>query len=105
MVMSHSSRGSSRRSLFAAIVPAVPDPRITSVRITGPSVGFPPSSRASILPRVLLGGAPQLGPTSVRERRDHWHGYLPRGTREGCLLYTSDAADEIERCRSRWSPY
>ena len=21
-----------------------------------------------------------------------------------CLLYTSDAADEIERCRSRWSP-
>ena len=24
---------------------------------------------------------------------------------EHCLLYTSDAADEIERCRSRWSPY
>ena len=23
----------------------------------------------------------------------------------GCLLYTSDAADGIERCRSRWSPY
>ena len=23
----------------------------------------------------------------------------------GCLLYTSDAAERIERCRSRWSPY
>ena len=22
-----------------------------------------------------------------------------------CLLYTSDAADEEDRCRSRWSPY
>ena len=22
-----------------------------------------------------------------------------------CLLYTSDAAERIERCRSRWSPY
>ena len=22
-----------------------------------------------------------------------------------CLLYTSDAADERSRCRSRWSPY
>ena len=22
-----------------------------------------------------------------------------------CLLYTSDAADDLTRCRSRWSPY
>ena len=22
-----------------------------------------------------------------------------------CLLYTSDAADDLIRCRSRWSPY
>ena len=22
-----------------------------------------------------------------------------------CLLYTSDAADEEDKCRSRWSPY
>ena len=25
--------------------------------------------------------------------------------RIACLLYTSDAARRIERCRSRWSPY
>ena len=24
---------------------------------------------------------------------------------EDCLLYTSDAADDLTRCRSRWSPY
>ena len=26
-------------------------------------------------------------------------------TMRGCLLYTSDAADDLTRCRSRWSPY
>ena len=30
-----------------------------------------------------------------------------RGDRngDGCLLYTSDAADDSYACRSRWSPY
>ena len=28
-----------------------------------------------------------------------------QGKSHTCLLYTSDAADEHRRCRSRWSPY
>ena len=34
-----------------------------------------------------------------------WPRLLIDSLTQGCLLYTSDAADERSRCRSRWSPY
>ena len=57
------------------------------------------ATKDKLLPQVVYWGKPlPKSDPSTNLAEAHQKDYT-------CLLYTSDAADDLHACRSRWSPY